>query len=225
MVFAGISSGGLEGSAYRRSLRDEHDIALYSLVMSVLREHPGGMGFAGLRMTNEEYLAIGETAHRYELVNGVVFMSPSPSSAHQRIIRRLLAQLDGACERIPGLEALSEYDVSLAPGLVYQPDVAVFAPGRFKEDAGHSIVPDLAIEVISPSSKAYDLITKRQDYERFGVREYWVIDPSDGSVRAWRGNSVRFAEVEVEGDALASTAIPGFVLDLRPIRQMTGRED
>jgi Uma2 family endonuclease len=193
--------------------------------MSALPRYPRedvGTSHAGLRMAAEEYLALGETSNRYELVNGVVFMSPSPSSKHQRIVRRLLAQLDTACEQFAGLEALGDYDVVLAPGLVYQPDVCVFAPGRFKETAEHSIVPDLAVEVLSPSSKAYDLITKRQDYERFGVREYWVIDQDDGSVRCWVRRGAAFQELKVEGDRLESTAIPGLVIDLRPLRPDAG---
>lgn len=186
-----------------------------------MRGHPE---YAGMRMTNEQFLALGETPERYELINGVVVMSPSPTSKHQRAIRRLLAQLDDACDRMPGLEALSEYDISLGPGLILQPDVVVFAPGRFSDAAGHSVVPDLAIEVISPSSRRHDLTIKLQSYDRFGVGEYWVIDPDDGSVQCWRRRAPRgaFVSVPVEGDLLPSSAIPGLVIDLRPIRRISG---
>lgn len=189
--------------------------------MSALPNYPRedvGTSHAGLRMTVAEYLSLGETPNRYELVNGVVFMSPSPSSKHQRIVRRLLAQLDAACDRLAGLEALGDYDIALAPGLVYQPDICVFAPGRFEETADHTIVPDLAIEVLSPSSKAYDLVTKRQDYERFGVREYWVIDQDDASVRRWVREGNAFVERPVEGTRVDSAAIPGLTIDLSSIR-------
>src|SRR5262245_39787163 len=124
--------------------------------MSAAPKYPRDLGFAGLRMTTEEYLSLGETPERYELIDGVVVMSPSPTSKHQRAIRVLLTQFGNACEQMPGLEAFCEYDVALAPGLVYRPDIVVFAPGRFSDAQGHAVIPDLAVEVFSPSSKAYD---------------------------------------------------------------------
>lgn len=50
-----------------------------------------------------------------------------------------------------------------------------------------------------------------------GVREYWVVDPADGRLRAWRLEQARFIESLVPGPSHASVALPGFALDLRPV--------
>ena len=64
--------------------------------------------------------------------------------------------------------------------------------------------PDLAVEIVSPQSRRYDSETKRADYERFGVLEYWLIDPQRGSFTFLRLASGRYAEVAAEGDLFRS---------------------
>ena len=80
--------------------------------------------------------------------------------------------------------------------------------------------PAVILEVLSPDSKPLDLITKRDAYDRFGVREYWVIDPESGQMRAWRIQQGRFEAVEAQGDRFASEAVAGFVLELASVRDL-----
>lgn len=172
-------------------------------------------------MSADEYLAIGEIPERTELVHGVVVMSPSPNLRHQKIVRRLLQQLTAFEDENPGVEVFQDTDVRFDDRLVYQPDVAVYRPGRVAPDATQlDVSPDLVIEVLSPGSKALDLVTKRGDYERGGVAEYWVLDPADASVRVWRREGGRLVESACGGDQVPSSAVPGFALDLRPIRRI-----
>jgi Uma2 family endonuclease len=172
-------------------------------------------------MTAEEFLSLGETQDRYELIDGVVvLMSPSPSFKHQRLISILCARLESSDAARRGALVVPDVDVQLAPGLVYRPDVCVYLPGRLPEPVDRlSVPPDLVIEVLSPSTKPYDLITKRDDYERFGVREYWAIDPDDGRVRCWRRQADRLVEAPVEGHALECAAVPGLSVNLRELHQ------
>ena len=78
--------------------------------------------------------------------------------------------------------------------------------------------PDLAVEVISPDSRRYDTQTKRDDYERCGVREYWIVDPQQKLLTFLRNEAGRFVEVPPQGDSFASEAVEGFVLNLAEVR-------
>lgn len=92
--------------------------------------------------------------------------------------------------------------------------------GRLKAvPARLEMAPDLIVEVLSESSRGLDLVTKRHDYERFGVREYGVVDPESLSMHAWRReNDGAMREAVVSGAQLASAAIPGFALILDDLR-------
>ncbi|MBI4579614.1 MAG: Uma2 family endonuclease, partial [Planctomycetes bacterium] len=139
--------------------------------------------YHGLRMTADEYLRLPDDGRWYELIDGVVCMSPSPTPAHQKVAARLVGQISAWLDRHPIGEVFVEVDVQLGVGprggdLVYRPDV-VFVRG----DAAGAITdrisgpPHLVVEIISPSSRRFDHETKKGDYERCGVEEYWIIDP------------------------------------------------
>jgi Uma2 family endonuclease len=176
------------------------------------------IGIAGLRMSADEYFRLGELPDRTELVHGVVVMSPSPRVRHSDVVVEILYQLKAGA-RAGGFRVLSETDVYLSESVVYRPDICVYNAGRVGSDPQRlDLPPDLVVEVLSAGTKAYDLITKRDDYECFGVGEYWAVDPNDASLRCWRRQKSRLAEVPIEGDTVPSSAIAGFTLDLGPIR-------
>lgn len=179
---------------------------------------------AGLRMSAEEFLALPESPERYELVDGVVIMSPSPVPIHQRVAREILVQLTLFSEDHGVGEPLQDIDVHIGKGItggdvVYRPDVIFFRTGRLDPSADRIVgVPDLVVEVISPSSRRFDLETKKNDYEHCGVREYWVVDPHKQSMIFYRLVDERFVEMKPDGDKLPSEAVPGFSLDLARVR-------
>lgn len=193
----------------------------------------GDLGYAGLLMRADDFFALGETPERYELINGVVVMSPSPKPNHWWLIEEVLFQIR-AFSRAGGgggFDTYAETDLYLDEQTVYRPDLCVYArPRASKAPLRLTTPPDLVVEINSPGNKAYDLVTKRDSYERFGVKEYWAIDPdappvpSDPlgfRVRSWRQEKGRFIESLVEGDTLPSIAIAGFGLNLVPLREMT----
>lgn len=185
------------------------------------------MGYAGLRMTAEEFAALGETAERYELIDGIVSMSPSPTPRHQLFVVELLAQFLRWRAANPGATILPDVDLRLSRGQVYRPDVLVYAPGRLVSLPERLVTPpDLVVEILSPGSKPLDLITKRDDYDRFGVGEYWVIDPVEGTARAWQRRAgepgAQMLEIGVMRDAVRSSSLAGFTLDLSPLRAAAG---
>jgi Uma2 family endonuclease len=193
--------------------------------MSTATRYPSDFGYAGLTMTADDYLALGETADRYELVHGVVLMSPSPLPIHSRIARRIDFQLTAFEQTTGRIVSFGDTDVRFDDSTVYRPDISVYLTERLPKRVNRlQTPPDLVIEVLSPSNRGLDLMTKRNDYERYGVGEYWIVDPANGDVRGWKRVGVRFEDVAITGDSLPSSAIPGFTLDLHPIRALARGE-
>ncbi|NOT01292.1 MAG: Uma2 family endonuclease [Phycisphaerales bacterium] len=181
-------------------------------------------GYAGLRMTADEYFCIPDDGYRYELIDGVVVVSPSPTPQHQRVVMEIALQLGTYLRDHPVGAVLAETDAHLGAGrrgdLVYRPEIVFIRAERLPE-IKHRITgaPDLVVEVVSPDSRRYDTETKRTDYERFGVGEYWIVDPERQTMTFFRMIDGQFVAVEPSGDSFASRVVPGFVLDLPRVRK------
>ncbi len=131
---------------------------------------------------------------RWELIDGEpVLMSPAPNRLHQTISRRMLYQIENylrnkPCEMFPApfdvrLEA-AETGNELAFHVV-QPDIVVVCDPSKLDDHGCIGAPDWIIEITSPATASHDHIVKRAIYERFGVKEYWIIQPVDQIVMVY----------------------------------------
>lgn len=173
----------------------------------------------GLRMSADEYLALGETRERYELIDGVVCMSPSASFAHQRIVTEIAAQVRAFLKNRPLGEVAVETDVRFADDLVYRPDLVYLSREKASRCKTHvTEPPDVVVEVVSPDSRRLDRETKKRDYERFGVGEYWLVDPLDKSFAFHRLLDGRWVDAAAEENEFASHVIAGFRLDLHALR-------
>lgn len=135
------------------------------------------------RMTVPQLHDLPDDGNRYELIDGVLFVTLAPAPRHQQIAAQLSIRLEAA--RPPDLVVLP------APVAVYvdqktevQPDVIV-APFEDFTDKNLPAPPLLAVEVLSPSTAIRDLNIKRNKYERIGVSSYWVIDPLESSLIAF----------------------------------------
>lgn len=181
-------------------------------------------GFAGLRLTAEEYFALPEDGNRYELIDGVLTMSPSASADHQRVSKQIYDQLNPFVTNRGLGEVFYEIDVQFGQSLdgrdiVYRPDVICFLGPASREIGGRfDIVPDVVVEVVSPESTSRDWETKFADYERFGVREYWLIDPIEERMTFFRLRDGRYFEAPSLPDFYESAIVPGFQLDLTKVR-------
>lgn len=149
-------------------------------------------------LTVDDLASMPDDGHRYELIDGTLIVSPSPSLRHQRVHSRLMKLLLVACP--PGLDVLSApLDVVLADDTSVQPDLLVVADDL----PGPKVVepPILAVEILSPSSRLVDLNLKRARYERAGVPSYWVVDPDELTLVAWELREGEYVEVAaVAGD-------------------------
>jgi Uma2 family endonuclease len=118
-----------------------------------------------------------------ELIDGILYMSPSPIRPHQRIVSLLAARITVFVEENDlGETYVAPFDVYLDEGQnAVQPDIVFVSKNRLSiiDPVGHIHgTPDLTIEVLSSGNREYDQEKKKELYERFGVREYWIIDPS-----------------------------------------------
>jgi len=116
-----------------------------------------------------------------EVINGNLYRSPSPTRNHQRLVRKLLVAFSNFIEPLALGEVFSApLDVFLDEhSNAVQPDLLFILTEKLsiaKEDAVHG-VPDLVIEILSSSNEKYDLTRKKELYEKFGVKEYWMINP------------------------------------------------
>lgn len=117
-----------------------------------------------------------------ELIDNTIYMSPSPVNKHQKILQSLFRKLSEQIEDTRNGEIfIAPYDVYLDEhSNSVQPDIIVVLnknKGIVDTEGYIHGVPDLLVEILSPGNAEYDLIKKKSLYERFGVKEYWVVDP------------------------------------------------
>jgi len=178
------------------------------------------------RMTAEEFLALPESvdARRAQLIDGLIVVS-EPRPLHQVVLLDLLRAIGdwsrGGAGR--GREWLP-LDVKIDEFNVYGPDILWYAEGRGpgRDGAPPSPIPDLVVEVRSPSTWRYDIGAKKSGYERSGLPELWLVDTAAAAVLAFRRSVPAAATFDValelgRGEVLASPAMPGFALELNSL--------
>lgn len=168
----------------------------------------------GRPLTRLDLEAMPHDGHRYELVDGVLTVSPSPRPLHQRAILRLIMALEPHCpaeyEILP-----APVDVVLAEDTVLIPDVVIARSADWTE-RGLFGPPLLAVEVFSPSTRRFDLELKRARMQAAGCPNYWVVDPDEPALRCWHLRDGRYVEIAfASGDEAVTVAHP-FPVTLRP---------
>lgn len=137
------------------------------------------------RWTYEDYAALPDNGKRYEIVDGILYMAPSPGRWHQEIVGEIFSYLRTHVKLTGlGLVYMAPFDVVLAYNQTVQPDVSVILNDHRERITDNRIVgaPDLVVEVISPGSAGYDRREKQNMYARAGVPEYWLVDPAAHTV-------------------------------------------
>ena len=117
---------------------------------------------------------------RYELVDGVLLVSAAPSDAHQLALTNLVVLMATACP-LPLRTLVAPVDVRFSRTRQLQPDLTVF-PELDLTGSRPRGLPLLAVEVLSPSTRAVDRTLKRQVFQDGGIRSYWLVDPFEPSL-------------------------------------------
>jgi Uma2 family endonuclease len=177
-----------------------------------------------IRLTYDDFMGFPDDGRRHELIDGEHVVTPAPVRRHQQLSGRLFLALGNHLQLHPvGEVYAAPLDVMLSEHDVVEPDLLFVSNERrdLLEDRVHG-APDLVVEILSPSSRRTDEVTKRHLYDRFGVREYWVVDPDIDVVKVYRrgddGAFVRAAELSREdGGVLETPLLPGLSIDLRAL--------
>ena len=174
-----------------------------------------------IRLTYADYCLTPDD-ERYELLDGELLMAPAPNSAHQRTDAKLGWRLAQFVEkRGLGQVFFAPYDVVLSETDVVQPDLLFISNERtyIITPANARGAPELVVEILSPSTAERDRTFKRALYARYGVSEYWLVDPDSRTVTVLLLDDGTFAEVARygAGQTLTSPTLPGFTTNLHDI--------
>jgi Uma2 family endonuclease len=152
------------------------------------------------KMTATEFLTLPVSNLPHELLNGEATMSPAPSLAHQRLLLRLAKLVE---RLIPNGEIfIAPVDVVLDELDVLQPDLVWVAEASLAKSVDNKYLkgaPDLVVEIFSPGTVRRDKKDKFHLYEKFGVREYCMIDPDEKWLEIWQLKEARFVLVDIFG--------------------------
>lgn len=159
--------------------------------------------------------------HKWEFIQGEVIMHSPVLARHTRASRRLVRLMDAFI----AIRQLGEIHVETAltvfPRNDYEPDIIFFGPpkmGQIDQDTLKFPIPDLIVEVLSPSTEARDRGVKFEDFALHGVEEYWIVDPVAETVELYRLSGEIYPPVEKQTSGiLASQVIPGFEIPVRAI--------
>jgi Uma2 family endonuclease len=168
-------------------------------------------------LTVENYRLLPETGPRYQLIQGDLYMAPAPNRFHQEISRNLQFELHSYLKGNPiGKLFDAPFDVYLDDINVFQPDIIIVLNERLgilTEDGAEG-APELVIEILSPKTRRLDLVNKKQEYARAGVKELWIIDPEPRTITIHRFASEGLEEIRQIDEAgdLATDLLPGFHL-------------
>lgn len=185
--------------------------------------------------TYAEYLTWPEDA-RYELIDGTAYlMAPAPARVHQEIVGEIYYQLRAALEGKPCRVYIAPFDVRLPRAgeadervdTVVQPDLLVVCDPSKLDERGMRGAPDWVVEVLSPATAVHDQTVKLAAYERAGVREVWLVHPTDAAVAVYQLGDRGFGRASIQEmkGVLAVGALPGLRVDwdrVRPPERASG---
>jgi Uma2 family endonuclease len=165
--------------------------------------------------TYDDYAAMPEDGKRYQIVDGVLFMSPSPDTRHQDTVGAIFVYLrDHAIRNEVGKVYIAPLDVELNPKTVVQPDVLVILHAHLERISDKRVIgaPDLVVEVASPGTTGFDRRQKQDAYAHAGVPEYWIVDPASHTLELLILEDAAYRSLGIfEGQqTLPSTVVPGF---------------
>jgi Uma2 family endonuclease len=170
----------------------------------------------GNRFTYADYLTWTDD-ERWEIIAGEAFaMTPAPTLRHQKVAGNFFANFAAFFKGKTCIPFFAPTDVVLDDFNVVQPDILVVCDKSKMTDANIQGAPDLVVEILSPSTGLKDKREKKALYERFGVREYLVVDPEHEMVERFVSTDGRYGPEEVFGwpETLSLAIFPELTLNL-----------
>jgi Uma2 family endonuclease len=189
--------------------------------LSFPEEHDGHDWPTPGEWTYQDYLRIprgADDGRRFEVIRGVLYVTATPTFPHQYAVGEIFSFLrDFARPRDLGLALVAPFNIRLPERIAdpLAPDVMFFRKGNEPRDEGSDFqgVPDLVVEVLSPSTRRRDRTVKLDAYRDAGVAEYWIADPRARTVQVYGLNDTRTSYVELGryeiGEEAVSSLLPG----------------
>lgn len=174
-----------------------------------------------LKYTYDDYATLDDD-RRYELIEGELYMVPAPNFQHQTISRDLGVVLwEFVKENNLGIVLYAPFDVVLSETDVVQPDIIFVSKGKLGLITEKNLrgAPELAIEILSTSTKERDKLVKKKLYMEYGVKEFWIVDPDKKAIEVMVLKETGFETVGIYfiDDKLISPLLKGFRLDLKEV--------
>ncbi len=172
--------------------------------------------------TYQDYQNLPDDDFRYQLIEGELVMAPAPKIVHQMVKREIEFNLNNFIKDKKIGELLdAPCDVYFDEHNVFQPDILFISKEKLDIITEDNIkgAPDLIVEILSPSSAYYDLIVKKEIYEKSGVKEYWIVDPMRQWIEIHILEQRKFKlrqRLEKQG-VLKSSVLKDFKLDIKKI--------
>jgi Uma2 family endonuclease len=175
------------------------------------------------RVSYADLQRMPEDGNRYELYDGELYVVPSPLPRHQIVSRRLFVSLFDHTRVNGGEVFYAPFDIVLSEYNVVQPDLIYFDPEtarRIRPTEHVRFAPDVAIEVLSPSTARNDRGRKRDLMARYRVPEYWIVDPDRHAIEvsALAAEGYRPTQI-IRGGSFTSATIRGFEIDVAALFQ------
>ncbi len=177
----------------------------------------------GTKFTHADLLVMPDDGRRREIIDGELFVTRSPKFSHQAISRRICAAFLKYLEARPiGEIAYAPLDVILSDLDVLEPDL-LFVLNEHRKIIKDWVrgAPDLVVEILSPATAASDRGPKLKSYARYGVTEYWIVDPDAHAIEIYRltPEGYELTRTCTDKETLTSTLLPGFSLAVGQIFQ------
>ena len=173
-------------------------------------------------VTYDDYRSLPDDGKRYEIIGGELFMTPAPSTIHQRISQKLSNHIyNFVKEKGLGEVFSAPIDVVLSMTDVVQPDLVFISNERSDIITENNIVeaPDLVVEILSPKTAAIDRNQKKALYQQYAVKEYWIVSPQKKQIEQYilRTDTFQLHAQVKASEKLASEVIEGFTLKLKDV--------
>jgi len=167
--------------------------------------------------TVDDYVLLGEMNTPCQLINGELIMSPAPNPEHQIISSTLNDILKSEGKKNGGLVLYAPVDLYIDKRNVFQPDLIFLSKEKrnFLTKKGLEGPPELVVEIISPSNSYTDRYEKKNAYQKFGIREYWIIDPANQTLEIYFGSTwIKPQLYLAESGEVKSSVLTGLSFDL-----------
>ena len=168
-------------------------------------------------LTIDDLDAMPDDDNRYEIIEGELLVSRAPTLTHQSVSMKLAVSINIYLSQNPIGKVWATPGVIFSESSGVIPDLVFVSNERIPEIASGERIngaPDLVIEIVSPGAEneRRDRVAKRQLYGKYGVKEYWVVDPENRNIEVYslKGKTLKPSALYTEKDQLASSILSGF---------------